>query len=59
MVRGQRMNCPECEQELKEMEARSALMHPDHTQTVWVCVNKCCDNYDEIVFDEGDLDEEE
>ena len=50
------MNCPQCDQELKEMESKSIFMDIDDIEKVWVCVNKCCDNYHKIVYNEGDLE---
>lgn len=49
--------CPECDEKLYETECRSPFDHPDQTEICWICNNKSCDNYDEVVLTEGDLEE--
>jgi hypothetical protein len=48
-------HCPECEQELEAEEVRVMYTESD-TEEVWICKNKECENYQEAVFDSGDID---
>jgi hypothetical protein len=43
--------CPKCEQDLEQEEA----VRGEDSEPVWICTNLECENYDEIVFDEGDI----
>jgi hypothetical protein len=47
--------CPECEQELESEEVVIMYSEAD-TELVWICKNKKCKNYQEVVFDSGDID---
>ena len=47
--------CPECEQELESEEVHIQYTESD-TEEVWICKNKKCKNYQEVVFDSGDID---
>ena len=51
------MICPICEQEL-EIEQASNYLNTGlaDTEDVWVCKNPKCKNFDEIVYDMGDLE---
>lgn len=48
--------CPKCEQELEtEISICGYGSDPSDTCDVLVCKNKFCENYDKVVFDEGDI----
>lgn len=47
--------CPECEMQLV-MEEAFSMFNNEQSEDVWVCYNKSCKRFDEIVYDKGDLE---